>query len=70
MNGLMVCAAMRAKYKKLIPIVALTQYEGLAKDDCDWLPLEEVIIKPASIIELKEILQRCLPALLKNNPLH
>lgn len=64
MNGLMICGAIRAKYHSLIPIVVLARNKSLRKEDCDWLTLNEVISKPLTMIDLKEILQRVLPKLL------
>lgn len=58
-SGLEVCAMFRVKKKyKRAPIILLTTQKDLTKKDCAWLDVDEVVAKPFSSIELKEILQR------------
>jgi CheY-like chemotaxis protein len=69
-NGLMVCAAMRAKYHTYIPIIVLTKQKNLSQQNCDWLTIDKVLTKPASIFDFEEVLKQFLSSLYKQNSLN
>lgn len=69
-NGLEICAAMRAKYHKYIRVIVLTHQKNITPQHCDWLTIDEIILKSASRMDFEEILKRFSSILFKRNLLN
>lgn len=62
-NGYEVCQAIRQRVQgKRLPILALTAFGEFVEDQCLAAGINEVAIKPMMKLELKEFLERWLPA--------